>query len=492
MSDVPIDLFLNLGGFEDDLFIDHVDTELAFRVQAHGYRLYGIPQAVFRNCMGDAMPVHLAVRLAGVAAPLPAPSPFSLPQRNEPDVPRLRATGGEGLGCCQARHDRLRDVADPPAAVCATAKHDTRSARCNSPALGGPVVSHEEQAGTWSRGALDTVDRCPACGSGKRDARRYSRHDDAGIMPDIWHIVGCADCGSLYLDPRPDAESLPRAYLDYYTHHAEPEEVPQDGAGGLVWSLVHGYLNHRFGMRRTPSNKLGALVFSAIEPLRLKLDYYGRHLTRRKLPKPGRLLDVGCGNGAFLMRAREMGWEVAGCEPDAKAVAACQAQGLDVIHGDVFHTALDVKPFDVVTISHVLEHVTDQRGLLNRVHLLLRTGGVLWVAVPNPESFGLHIFGSAWRGLHVPFHLCIPSQEELMFLVRSAKFCAPKIMRRGAHSQWLWSDSAVIARRERVGIPPRQVLNVARLLTDFLSAFTPRFAEETVIIAHKPEASDVG
>ena len=51
---VPVDLFLDLGGLEDDLFIDHVDTEWAFRVLAHGYSLFGIPQAVFRHRMGDA------------------------------------------------------------------------------------------------------------------------------------------------------------------------------------------------------------------------------------------------------------------------------------------------------------------------------------------------------------------------------------------------------------------------------------------------------
>ena len=50
---VPVGLFLDLGGLEDDLFIDHVDTEWAFRVQARGYRLFGIPQAVFRHRMGE-------------------------------------------------------------------------------------------------------------------------------------------------------------------------------------------------------------------------------------------------------------------------------------------------------------------------------------------------------------------------------------------------------------------------------------------------------
>ncbi|MDE2150038.1 MAG: glycosyltransferase [Gammaproteobacteria bacterium] len=51
---VPVDLFLELGGLEEGLFIDHVDTEWAFRVQARGYRLFGIPKAVFRHRMGEA------------------------------------------------------------------------------------------------------------------------------------------------------------------------------------------------------------------------------------------------------------------------------------------------------------------------------------------------------------------------------------------------------------------------------------------------------
>lgn len=51
---VAIDLFQTLGGLDEGLFIDHVDTEWAFRVQAAGYGLYGIPQAIFEHRMGEA------------------------------------------------------------------------------------------------------------------------------------------------------------------------------------------------------------------------------------------------------------------------------------------------------------------------------------------------------------------------------------------------------------------------------------------------------
>lgn len=51
---VPLELFIELGGLEDALFIDHVDTEWSFRVQSHGYSLYGVPAAVFQHRMGEA------------------------------------------------------------------------------------------------------------------------------------------------------------------------------------------------------------------------------------------------------------------------------------------------------------------------------------------------------------------------------------------------------------------------------------------------------
>lgn len=51
---MQMELFRLLGGLDADFFIDHVDTEWAFRVTAAGYRLYGVPQVRFRHRMGVA------------------------------------------------------------------------------------------------------------------------------------------------------------------------------------------------------------------------------------------------------------------------------------------------------------------------------------------------------------------------------------------------------------------------------------------------------
>lgn len=51
---MSLELFHKLGGLDEQLFIDHVDTEWSFRVVAHGYELWGIPTAVFDHSMGEA------------------------------------------------------------------------------------------------------------------------------------------------------------------------------------------------------------------------------------------------------------------------------------------------------------------------------------------------------------------------------------------------------------------------------------------------------
>lgn len=347
-----------------------------------------------------------------------------------------------------------------------------------------------KQAASWSRGQLEHVETCPACGSNKRAAIVFERCDNDAFMPDKWRMPQCRDCSSIWLDPRPDSVSLPRAYDNYYTHNVESEEVSHTGSSGLIWKLINGYLNRRFNMQRQPVSKLGYILFSLIEPLRLKLDYYGRHLNYARLGKPGKLLDIGCGNGAFLARATEMGWQVQGCEVDPKAVTTCRNIGLDVIEGDAFQPAFTADSFDVITMSHVIEHVVDQQALLRRVNTLLRPGGILWLAAPNPKSIGLGLFRSSWSELHPPCHLSIPSAKVLKSWLKEEGFSDIINMRRGAHTKRVWLPSKRIAQREQIVEPSDTKLLIWRLSADLLSTFSSRWAEETVLFARKPEKVD--
>lgn len=337
---------------------------------------------------------------------------------------------------------------------------------------------------SWSRGGLEEADTCPSCSSNQQATTVYERRDNEQSMPDKWRMQQCAECRSLWLNPRPDADSLPRAYDDYFTHNTGNQGVPS----GLVGALVNGYLNQRFSMQRQPAIKLGHTLFSLIEPWRLKLDYYGRHLTPKNVGKPGKLLDIGCGNGEFLERSLEMGWQAQGCEIDPKAVAICRSNGLNVLEGDSFHTTLNEQRFDVITMSHVLEHVVDQAALLQRTYSLLKPGGYLWMALPNPQSLGLRLFNAAWNQLHPPCHLSIPSQAVLLRWLENKGYEEIQLIRRGAHTQRVWQESQAIAKREAIASPAVVHQRLLQNVSTVLATVSSRYSEETVVLARKPKA----
>ena len=120
--------------------------------------------------------------------------------------------------------------------------------------------------------------------------------------------------------------------------------------------------------------------------------------------------------------------------------------------GDVFSAGYKPETFDVITLSHVLEHVHDPARLITHCYTLLTPGGRLWLATPNPNSIGLHMLHQSWMPLHPPYHLVILSQHALLDLLKQAGFCNPHMLRRGLQSKNLWHKSTQIAQREGISI----------------------------------------
>ena len=103
-----------------------------------------------------------------------------------------------------------------------------------------------------------------------------------------------------------------------------------------------------------------------------------------------RILEVGCGKGAFLRSLREIkGVETAtGLELNQQAVGDACASGLDVCNRPLSELrASNEGFFDVVCSFQVLEHVTQPRQFLEDQLALLKAGGLLIFAVPNSGGF---------------------------------------------------------------------------------------------------------
>jgi len=112
----------------------------------------------------------------------------------------------------------------------------------------------------------------------------------------------------------------------------------------------------------------------------------------QKFRSGGRLLDVGCGEGAFLDIAQKNGWEISGTELSSYAARyAANILDTDIFCGELLEARLPEDSFDVVTMWHVLEHVTDPTRYFADIQRILRSDGLLVIAIPNVNDLIMQI-----------------------------------------------------------------------------------------------------
>ncbi|MGQ0734416.1 MAG: class I SAM-dependent methyltransferase [Acidobacteriota bacterium] len=119
----------------------------------------------------------------------------------------------------------------------------------------------------------------------------------------------------------------------------------------------------------------------------------------------GRLLDLGCGSGAFALEMKRRGWTVAVTELDETVLARMRAQHIEAKRPDEALRDGFSQRFDAITCWHVLEHVPHPLALVLWSGRLLNGGGVFQVTVPNLASWQAKYFGRHWLHLDVPRHL---------------------------------------------------------------------------------------
>lgn len=273
----------------------------------------------------------------------------------------------------------------------------------------------------WPLGGIEPVRTCPICGSPSRELVHKDLTDRIfWCAPGTWNMYRCGDCKTGYLDPRPTAGTIGLAYQQYFTHSTQHSPYRSTLLRRLRRALANGYRNVRFGLSLQPASRFGCWLISILPRQRASLDAEGRGLTKQT-PR-GVLLDVGCGNGDFLDMARGMGWDVHGIDLDPKAVEGARRRGLAVGQGGIETLDHSSDRYDVITLSHVIEHVHNPLALLKSCHRLLKPGGSLWLETPNIDGIGHSTYGRYWRGLEPPRHLTLFTWEGMDDLLVKAGF----------------------------------------------------------------------
>jgi SAM-dependent methyltransferase len=193
---------------------------------------------------------------------------------------------------------------------------------------------------------------CVWCGASLRDGVRLRGR------------TRCRRCQVATTDPWPTAGELERAYADWY----RPASGRFAGLGDAI-------------LRRTRSS------------LARRLD---------RIAPPGRVLDVGAGDGALVAALRRQGRDAVGLERDATASGVVSTDLLEV-EGS----------WAAVVFWHSLEHLSAPGRALEHAAALLSPGGVVVVAVPNSDSLQARAFGDRWLALDLPRHLAHLSSAAL-------------------------------------------------------------------------------
>lgn len=278
----------------------------------------------------------------------------------------------------------------------------------------------------WPEANLEHLGQCPLYGSRHRMLLYQGLTDETfHSAPGEWCLWRCSACQSAYLDPRPDGQSLPRAYEHYYTHdNCDP--VPNASfVGRWRTRLGNGYRNARYDIRLEPASRLGPIVVALIPPLRWPADLALRYLPPAK--ERSRVLDVGCGCGDWLRSALQIRWDAAGVEPDPIARKVARDRGFDVREKI---TEFDGESFDANALSHVIEHVHDPVAMLRACRDKLKPSGMIFIDTPNIDAVGHRVYGQHWRGLETPRHLVLFNRCSLRQALTSAGLGSIRFRRR--------------------------------------------------------------
>jgi SAM-dependent methyltransferase len=217
---------------------------------------------------------------------------------------------------------------------------------------------------------MERISHCPICMSS--DLSDFITAQDYTVSKESFSIVLCKKCDLAITSPRPESANLGSFYKsEEYVSHSDTSK---------------GVLNKLYKAAR---------YFT----LRSKYAKVKPYL------KNGFLLDIGCGTGAFLNFCAKKAHRVIGIEPDHDARnMAAKENGVSVF-GEEELDNLHSQSADVITMWHVLEHVSDLSMRLKQMKHILSVDGRIFIAVPNKNSYDAHFYGSFWAAYDVPRHL---------------------------------------------------------------------------------------
>lgn len=187
-------------------------------------------------------------------------------------------------------------------------------------------------------------------------------------------------------------------------------------------NLAHYYESKDYISHHQDSGSLKEKLYKFLQSFNLN---YKRNLISKELFLNAKILDYGCGAGEFIKFCEEY-FETFGLEPNESARKSAVSKATKTMFCSDL-SEVENNSFDAITLWHVFEHIDNQEDILNQFYNKLKNKGLLFIAVPNPDSYDAKKYKEFWAAYDVPRHIYHFTSSGMKNLMNTKKWKIKKI-----------------------------------------------------------------
>lgn len=248
----------------------------------------------------------------------------------------------------------------------------------------------------------ETILQCPICDS-TSEVEAFKHHSSFARSFTLKalrkSLVKCKNCNLVCLHPQPTEEALSQVYDKEYL---KEQRLYRPAVYDLATKVFLSLIKMEVSLRK--KEMLGRGTSKLIWPLnRLFSSLLYIPLVKADCWKVPKALDVGCSSGDGMRLLHEVGWDVYGLDVNKDAIERAN----DLFPGRAFLGQIEDmnwpdEEFDLVRMSHVLEHLRNPLETLIGIRRILKVGGHLIISMPNTNSLEALLFQSTWHAWDFP------------------------------------------------------------------------------------------